>query len=102
MSVVTRITEHPRKAGRYVIDVDGREFAIVSADVLVESKVRVGTPVDDAMAARLREAGAYTATYDRALNLLAFRSRSARELRRRLVEKGESADQVDRVIDRLR
>src|SRR5687768_11149970 len=102
MRVVTRITEHPRKPGRYVVDVDGHEFAVVGAEALGESKVQVGTSLDDAMAGRLRDAGAYTATYDRALNLLSFRARSARELRRRLVEKGESADQVDKVIDRLR
>jgi len=42
MNVVTQITEHPRKPGRYIIDVDGREFAIVNADALVDIKVRPG------------------------------------------------------------
>jgi len=102
MSVITRITEHPRKAGRYVVDVDGREFAVVSADALAEIKVHVGVTVDEARAAKLRDAGELAATYDRALNLLAFRARSASELRRRLIQKGEAAARVDRVIERLR
>lgn len=102
MSIVTRITEHPRKAGRYVVDVDGHEFAVVGADALAETKIHVGVIVDDARAARLREAGEVAATYDRALNLLAFRARSARELRRRLIQKGENAERVDKVIERLR
>jgi regulatory protein len=102
MSVVTRITEHPRRAGRYVVDVDGREFAVVTAEALSDLKVHVGGTIDDARAAKLREATEYAATYDRALSMLTFRARSARDLRRRLVQKGESAERVDRVIERLR
>lgn len=102
MSTVTRITEHPRKPGRYVVDVDSREFAVVGADVLAETKLRVGVVVDAACEARLREGGEFVATYDRALNLLAFRARSAQELRRRLIQKGEPAERVDKVIARLR
>jgi regulatory protein len=102
MSTVTRITEHPRKPGRFVVDVDGREFAVVTAEALSDIKVHVGVLLDDARAARLRDAGEFAATYDRALNLLAFRARSGRELRRRLIQKGEVAERVDKVIDRLR
>ena len=102
MSTVTRITEHPRKPGRYVIDVDGREFAIVTAEALSASKARVGAIVDDLLCAHLREADELTAAYDRALNLLAFRARSSRELHRRLVQKGVTAERADRVIAKLR
>ena len=100
-SVVTRITEHPRKPGRYVVDVDGREFAVVGADALAEARIHVGVVMDDVRAARLQDAGEFTATYDRALTLLAFRAKSARELRRRLIQKGEAAERVDQVVDRL-
>jgi regulatory protein len=41
-------------------------------------------------------------TYDVALNLLGFRARSEAELRRKLIQKGEPAEQVEQVIDRLR
>lgn len=40
-------------------------------------------------------------TYERALNLLSFRIRSARQLEKRLIEKGEPAAQVAAVIARL-
>ena len=36
-------------------------------------------------------------TYDRALNMLAFRARSTAELRRQLIRKGEPAAEVDAV-----
>ena len=41
-------------------------------------------------------------TYDRALDLLALRARSVAELRRKLIQKGESADAVDEAIERLK
>ena len=102
MQIITNITEHPRKPGRYVIDVDGKEFAIVSAETLSETKTRVGVVVDDRLAARLNDASEDAAMYDRALNLLAFRARSARELERRLTMKGESRERAQRVIEKLR
>src|SRR4051812_27865387 len=102
MNTVTQITEHPRKPGRYIIDVDGREFAVVTADALSAMKARVGVVVDDTLAGHLREATELTSAYDSALNLLAFRARSARELQRRLVQKGVTAERADRVIVKLR
>ena len=100
--IVTQITEHPRKPGRYVVDVDGREFAIVTADALAETKTRIGVVVDDARALALQEASEMSAVYDRALNLLAFRARSARELHRRLVQKGATPGRAEQVVDKLR
>ena len=102
MSTITQITEHPRKAGRYIIDVDGKQFAVVTAEALAATKARIGVIVDDQIAAHLNEANELTAAYDRALNLLAFRARSARELQRRLVQKGVTMERADRVIAKLR
>ena len=102
MNTITQITEHPRKPGRYVIDVDGREFATVTADALAATKARVGIVVDDRLAAHLHEANELTAAYDCALNLLAFRSRSARELQRRLEQKGVTRERAEKVIVKLR
>lgn len=102
MSTITQITEHPRKPGRYVIDVDGKQYAIITAEALASTKARIGVVVDDGLAAQLNEANELTAAYDRALNLLAFRARSARELQRRLVQKGVTTERADRVIAKLR
>ena len=71
MNTITQITEHPRKAGRYVVDVDGKQFAIVTADALAAAKARIGVVVDDRLAAHLNEANELTAAYDLAeLDLL--------------------------------
>ena len=102
MGTITQITEHPRKPGRYVIDVDGKQFAVITADALAAAKARIGVAVDAKLAAHLKEASELTTAYDRALNLLAFRARSARELQRRLVQKGVTTERADRVIAKLR
>ena len=102
MNTITQIAEHPRKPGRYVIDVDGKQFAIVTPDALAATKARVGVVVDDGLAAHLNEANELTAAYDRALNLLTFRARSAHELHRQLVQKGVTAERAERVITKLR
>ena len=102
MSTVTRISEHPRKPGRYIVDVDGREFATITAEALEATKTRVGVVFDDRLAAHLNEANELTAAYDRALDLLSFLARSSRELQRRLVQKGVTAERADRVIAKLR
>lgn len=40
--------------------------------------------------------------YEQALTLLGFRARSVAELRRKLLQKGAPADEVERVLERLR
>ena len=101
MDLITRITEHPRRPGRYAVDVAGHEVAIVPADTLAELKVRIGSVADERLLAALHQAGAETATYDRAVRHLAARMRSTTELRRTLVRKGEQPDLVDRALRRL-
>lgn len=98
---VTGITEHPRRKGRYVVDVDGREAAVLTADSLVTLGVRVGVALEAAQLQAIEAAGAEVAVMDRALNLLAHRARSARELRRRLLQKGEPAPLVEAALERL-
>jgi regulatory protein len=100
MAVITAILPSARKPGRFELMVDGRHEATVSLDTVERLGLAIGRPYDAARADVQREA-ALLATYDRALNMLALRARSARELRRQLVRKGEPADQVDAVIERL-
>ena len=101
MAAVTSISEHPRRPGRYVVAVDGVDVAVVGAQLLAEQKLRRGASLTEAQLAALRDGHAEASAYDRALNLLAFRARSAGELRRRLLQKGESAPVIERVIERL-
>jgi regulatory protein len=100
MSVITGIIASPRKPGRFDLLVDRRHEATLSLETIERLALAVGRPFDGLREQVQREAAAL-ATYDRALNMLALRARSARELRHQLLRKGEPADQVDAAIDRL-
>lgn len=101
MDLVTGIVESARKDGRFVLQVDGKAFGTVSLDILERLRLAVGAEVTPALAEQLRQESAALGAYDRALNMLAFQPRSARDLRRRLVQKGEEPAQVDAAIGRL-
>jgi regulatory protein len=100
MSVITAIIPSARKPGRFDLLVDGRHEATLSLETVERLALAVGRAYDELRDSVRREA-ALLATYDRALNLLALRARSSRELRRQLLRKGEPADQVDAAIARL-
>jgi len=101
MSVITAIQPSARHAGRFDLVVDGHPEATVSLDMIERLELRVGLPYAPLQEAVAEEA-AVLATYDRALNMLAFRGRSASELRRSLVRKGEERARVDVAVERLR
>ena len=100
MSVISGIVPAPRPAGRFAVLVDGREHAVLSLDAIERLGLVVGRPL-----AGLEEAIALESarlhSYDRALNMLAFRARSSSELARSLVRKGEEKAHVDWAIARL-
>jgi regulatory protein len=100
MALITGIIPSRRKPGRFDLLVDTRHEATVSLDTIERLGLALGRTYDPVRADVEREA-AVLATYDRALNMLALRARSARELRRQLVRKGEPADRVDAAIARL-
>jgi regulatory protein len=99
--VVTGILESSKKDGRFVVHVDGKAFATVSLDLLEQFRLAIGAPVDESLRTALADAAAALATYDRAIGMLAFTPRSSRDLRRRLIQKGEPEAWVDSSIARL-
>lgn len=101
MDLITGIIESPRKDGRFVLQVAGKSFATVSLDILERLRLAVGGELSPELATRIGEEAAALGAYDRALNMLAFQARSARDLRRRLVQKGEDPAHVDAAIERL-
>src|SRR6185312_7431364 len=99
--IITAITPSPRKPGRFSLEVDGREVALVSIEAIERLRLGTGRTLDDRGAAEVEREAGILETYDRALNMLAARGRSSAELRRLLVKKGEPTDQVSAAIDRL-
>ena len=96
--VITGIIPDARREGRLAVLVDGQSAAIVSLDDIERLNLHVGATIDPAA---LSEADADCALYDRALRLLAARSRSAAEIRRRLRRDGAVPDRIERVVGTL-
>jgi regulatory protein len=101
MPTITAITPHVRKPGRFAVHIDGRFDFTLSLEAIERLRLGLGTVVDDRTAHAVEREAAVLATFDRALDMLASRARSSAELRRLLVRKGEPADQVNVVIERL-
>ncbi len=99
-NVITHITPAPRHPGRFTVSVDGRIAAVLSFDAIEKLSLVVGDCVAGKEHAIEFEARVVK-VYDRALNMLAFRARSSRELARSLVQKGEEKAHVDRAIEKL-
>ena len=100
MPSITAISPVPRHPGRFDLLVDGKRFATLSLDAIERLGLVVGGSVAGAQERIVLEAAALK-TYDRALNMLAFRARSSAELARALVRKGEPRELADRAVARL-
>jgi regulatory protein len=99
--LVTAIVANPRRNGRFDVRVDGSVAATLSIEAIERLMLAVGTVVDARIEAALAREAAIVTTYDRALNMIALRARSAAELRRLLVRKGEPPEIIDVAIERL-
>ena len=99
--LITAISPNPRRTGRFDVVVNGAVAATISIEAVERLRLSVGAVVDDRIEAALARETSVITTYDRALNMIAMRARSAVELRRLLVRKGEPAENVDIAIERL-
>ena len=100
MSVISGIVPASRPAGRFAVLVDGQEVAVLTLEAIERLRLAVGRPVaglEDRIALEAKR----LQTYDRALNMLAFRARSSSELARSLQRKGEEKAQVEWAVARL-
>ena len=100
LPLITAITAHPRQPGRFDLLVDGLSVATLSLDAIERLRLVVGGSVAGREEVIAQEA-AELRVFDRALTVLAFRARSAAELARSLIRKGEPRELVERAIDRL-
>ncbi len=98
MPIITGIVPSTEQPGYVVILVDGAPFATVPE----QSVSRLGL-AEGGVAGELLSPpdGPEQRTYERALSLLSFQARSSRELQKSLIEKGEPAGSVAKVIARL-
>ena len=101
MTSIRAITETGRREGRYLIELDDAPEVTVSVEAISRLRLGIGRALNEAELAELLEEGEILVAYDRALDLLAFRPRSAAELRRRLAQKGIEAPRAEVAVGRL-
>ena len=101
VGTVTGIVASGRREGRFEVAVDGRRAVVVSLELIERLGLRVGMVLDERAGVALASGAGELATYDRALGLLAAQGRSATELRRRLVQRGEPAAYAEAAVARL-
>ena len=99
--LITAIHPNPRRTGRFDVLIDGAVHATISIEAIERLHLSVGTAVDERVEAALARETSIVTTYDRALNMIAMRARSAVELRRLLLRKKEPAEYVEVAIERL-
>jgi len=98
MPVITGVKERRSKTRVFV---DGEFWAELDSGFVVERGLYEGTALSHEELAEARVAGERPLAMGRALHSLAFRARSAHELRERLARAGYGGQTVGEVLDRL-
>src|SRR5437016_594850 len=104
MNAPGRITsiEREKRGPNVAIFVDGEAWLHVHREVALEAGLRKGDLADEALRARLVEAGDRRRAYESALMLLSYRPRAEGELRQRLRGKGLPDAAIEHALARLR
>ena len=100
-AVITEISPSGRREGRYDVMVDGKRAAVLSADGVQRLNLHTGDAWTEVLAARAAAEAQSLRVLDRALVMLAVRSRSARDLRLGLLRKREPEALVNAAVSRL-
>lgn len=99
MPLVTSVRQRGSKAKVFV---DGELFAEVDGEAIALRGVREGVELSQEELAEACREGERALAMSRALNLLGYRARSEREVRRRLARHGHSGSVTNEVVERLR
>ena len=111
--VISAILAHPRRADRVTVHVDRgrrlgaavvdqRPLAVVSLQAVQRLGVRCGDEATPELCQQLEAEARALLTYDRATAMLARGPRASRDLRQRLLRKGDLPADVDAALQRLK
>ena len=100
-SRITDISPAGRREGRFDVLVDGKRVAVLSMEAVDRLRLHTGDPYTDQLAAKIAAESEQVRVFDRALAMLASRSRAARELRLAMLRKREPEALVDAAIAKL-
>ena len=99
--VVTSLSEVPGSSGRVRVAINGTSFGDVTLDFVADKGIREGKRLSRGEADEVLDAVNRTIVLAKALDLLAVRSRSSRDLRIRLRRAGAREEPITWAIERL-
>jgi len=97
---ITAIHVQKRNSNRVNIELDG-EYAF-GLSRMVAAWLKVGDDLSEERIQTLISSDTSEIAYQSAIRLLDYRPRTAKEINQRLIQKGFSIEEVDRVIERLK
>ncbi|HJU88160.1 MAG TPA: regulatory protein RecX [Gemmatimonadaceae bacterium] len=101
MAHITGIVASAKRQGRFDVLVDDQVIGTLALDAIERLGLHVGRAVVPGDFDALGREVQALRTVDRALDMLAVRARSTRDLQRQLIRKGEPPDLVSQALERL-
>ena len=90
-----------RKKGRFLLTLENGEIIRVTEDELLRFKLRDGMELTDDILAALQKSAKTSSTKARAVNMIASRPLSKKELQKRLQQKGSEEDDAREAVEWL-
>ena len=99
---ITKVAPAAKTPGRYNIFVDGQYSFSLDELQLVQAGLHSGLDIDEKQLAKFRNESEFGKNYIRAIDLISRRLRSEKEIRDYARRKSWTADNTERVIERLK
>ena len=99
--IITAIKAQIKSESRVSLFIDGKFFCSVDVLQLTEMRLHVGQELTEEYAGHIKQEGAFSKAYNRAINYLAIRPRSTKEIRDYLWRKQYEPEIAERVMERL-
>ena len=99
---ITKVAPAAKTPGRYNIFVDGQYSFSLDELQLVQARLHSGLDIDEEQLAKFRNESEFGKNYIRAIDLISRRLRSEKEIRDYARRKSWTADNTERVIERLK
>lgn len=99
---ITKVAPAAKTPGRYNIFVDGQYSFSLDELQLVQAGLHSGLAIDEEQLAKFRNESEFGKNYIRAIDLISRRLRSEKEIRDYARRKSWTADNTERVIERLK
>lgn len=101
MGTITKVEKQKRNPSRVSVYVDGEFYAGMDAVTAVKYRLREGAVVSDVELSEILRSSESASAFECATAFVSYRERTAREIRRKLAEKGYAPETIDETMTKL-